>query len=80
MEKKRVGYQVFLFYLQAGGDQGLVLKLVEHVSQKVLVELGFLLLQDDLLQLQGKVVCVAALDVALEHVVGDESHGEYLCL
>jgi hypothetical protein len=61
-------------YLEAGGNKGLIFNLCEHVSQKVLVHLGFLLFEDDLLQLEGEVVGVAALDVALEHVVSDESH------
>lgn len=62
-------------YLLAGGDQSIVFQLAEHVPQKVFVQLGVLLLQNNLLQLQRKVVCVAALDMALEHVMRDESHG-----
>lgn len=69
-----------LWYLQAGGDQGLVFNLSEHVSQKVLVHLCLLLFQHDLLELKGKVVGVASLDVALEHVVCDESHDGYICM
>lgn len=64
-----------LLYLKASGDKGLVLNLSEHVAQKVLVELSLLLLEDNLLELEREVVGVAALDVALQHVVCNQSHG-----
>lgn len=62
-------------YLLAGADKSLVFQFAEHVPQKVFVQLGVFLLQDNLLQLQRKVVCVAAFDVALKHVMCDEPHG-----
>lgn len=63
-------------YLKASGDKGLVLELSHHVAQKVLVELGLLLLENNLLKLQREVVGVAALDVALQHVVCNQSHDD----
>jgi hypothetical protein len=66
------------FYLQASGNKGLVFNLSEHVSQKVLVQLCLLLFQDNLLKLKREVVGIASLDVALEHVMCDESHGVYM--